>query len=143
MIISQESNKKKMKTLMKMIEKQMYNNIYKNNIINGFIVLLFHWSIVTWAIVYVFLGEVNIYFYIATIIWIMIVVLHIYFRGCILTKIEKHLWKASDWCGPWFLPFKLIDHYIVILSREKMEYIYISWAALIFMTIGVKLYHSE
>ena len=143
MMLPNESEKQKMKSLLKIIEKMMYKNIYPNNIVNGFIVLLFHWLIVGWAIIYIFLGEVNNYFFIATTIWLTIFILHIYFHGCILTKIEKHLWNAKDWCGPWSLPFKLFNMINIHVSSEYAKYIYICWACLLIIFISLKIVYSS
>ena len=140
MLTHKESDKQKMKALLNTIEKEMYNKIYPNNTINGFIVLLIHWSIVGWAALYIFFGEVNIYFFISTIIWLIIFSLHIYFRGCILTKIEKHLWKAKDWSGPWSLPMKILENNNIHPANIKHMYVY--WACSLIIFICLKIWYS-
>ena len=67
------------------------------------------------------------------LIWIIIFGLHFYFNGCILTKIERHLWKANDWYGPWMLPFKMLEQVNINLTSELMRGIFIMWG--IFLTI--------
>lgn len=130
-MFSKESRKKNMKDLINYIEKYMYDNIYPNNIVNGFLVLIFHWFIVGCTMVYIIFEKVDFCFYLCFLIWIIIFILHFYFHGCILTKIEKHLWKAKDWCGPWSLPFKLLEHNNFTITPELMNIIFITWGILV------------
>lgn len=127
-IHSKEIRKENTKQLINFISNYLYSHVYPNNTVNGFIVLFFHWAIVGSALVYILLGEVNTTFFICISIWILIFVMHMYFHGCILTKIEKQLWQAKDWCGPWSLPFKLLEDCVGNFSQTTRQNIYYGWA---------------
>ena len=132
-MFSIETRKSNMSNIVNSVEKYMYDNIYPNNVLNGFFVLIFHWTIVGMSAIHIILGNIDTLFYISVLIWIIIFGLHFYFNGCILTKIERHLWKANDWYGPWMLPFKMLERININLTPTIMNGIFICWG--IFLTI--------
>jgi len=132
-MFSKETRKNNINNIIAYVEKFMYNNIYKSNIVNGFFVLFVHWIIVGITGLYILFGNVDTLFYICVVIWIIIFGLHFYFNGCILTKIERHLWKTNKWNGPWMLPFKILESIHIKITPNIMNYIFISWG--FFLTI--------
>ena len=117
----------------------MYENIYPSNIVNGFIILLLHWIVVGWTFAYIIVGKIDPLFFACIATWVMIFVLHVYFHGCILTKIEKQLWQADDWCGPWSLPFKLLEYNNITVTSGLAENIFICWAIAITIFVSLKI----
>lgn len=139
--LSKEIRKENTKKIIDYISNYLYSHLYPNNILNGFVVLFFHWIIVGYALIYIIFGDVNILFFICIVIWILIFVMHIYFHGCILTKIEKQLWQANDWCGPWSLPFKILEDNFGNFSKTTKQYIYYGWAMVLSNFVLLKMYN--
>jgi hypothetical protein len=74
-----------------------------NNKLNGFLVFLVHLFIQIASFCLLIFYHIGPLFYSVIFIWIGILLSNIYFRGCILTKIERHLWQTKTWFGPFFL----------------------------------------
>ena len=83
--------------------------ITQNNALSGFYLLLIHWITTLVSLVYIIIGDINIYFYISCLIWISVFINHFYFAGCICTIIECKLWNTKDWLGPWLFYFKPLE----------------------------------
>ncbi len=95
-------NKQQNKKLLNYVEN--YLKIFStNNKFNGFIIFLFHLSFQIISIYFLFFSPISIIFYIIVFIWIIILISNYYFKGCILTKIERHLWNTDQWFGPYFI----------------------------------------
>lgn len=138
-MFSIKARKEVMSNTINSIESFMYENIYPSNIVNGFIILLLHWIIVGWTFAYIVFGKIDPLFFVCVGIWVTIFVLHVYFHGCILTKVEKHLWEADDWCGPWSLPFKLLEYNNIPVTSGLAENIFICWAIAITIFVSLKI----
>jgi hypothetical protein len=138
-MFSIKTRKNVMSNIINGIESFMYANIYPSNIVNGFIILLFHWIIVGWTFAYIVVGKIDALFFMCVSTWILIFALHVYFHGCILTKVEKHLWQADDWCGPWSLPFKLLEYNNVSVTSGLAQNIFICWAIAITIFVALKI----
>jgi len=80
---------------------EFLNSITNNANISGYILLYIHILLVGLPLIYIFIGSVNIYYYLSVLFWLFIMVLHFYFHGCIFTKIERNLWDSKKWYGPW------------------------------------------
>lgn len=74
-----------------------------NNHLNGFFVFLVHLLIQLTSGCLLIFYPIGHLFYSIIVIWIGILLSNIYFRGCILTKLERHLWQTNNWYGPFFL----------------------------------------
>lgn len=74
-----------------------------NNHLNGFLVFLVHLLIQLTSGCLLIFYPIGHLFYSIIVIWIGILLSNIYFRGCILTKLERHLWQTNNWYGPFFL----------------------------------------
>lgn len=98
------SNKDKeyIKCLIIFFENKLKNISYDNKF-NGFLVFLFHY-IFLFIIYYLLLFfPISFSYYGIVFFWLGIVFSNIYFRGCLLTKLERHLWNTKDWFGPQYL----------------------------------------
>jgi hypothetical protein len=108
--------KKNFKKILINIETILYKWTNNNNV-SGFCVYLFHIIICTSTFLYLFLGNIDVLFYFSLAVWVSIFILHFHFKGCILTKIERHLWNTNTWYGPWTLLFSPIEYY----SKDKLS----------------------
>lgn len=121
-------------------------NLYKytkNNALSGFIVYIVHVGICSIAAFYIFLGKVDKIFYICVALWLLIFALHFYFKGCILVKLERHLWKTKDWYGPWSVFFFPLKYFNVELSKNTTENIFICYGVIFMLFIMIKIYLDE
>jgi hypothetical protein len=90
--------------------QQFLYKITGDDVTSGFILALCHWLITLGPLVYLCVGPVNLGFYIFTVFLYVIVALHFYFNGCILVRIERHLWQTSQWWGPWMFIFTPLEY---------------------------------
>jgi hypothetical protein len=141
-MFSKETRKSNINKIITNVEKYMYNNIYPNNTVNGFVILLVHWIIVGITGLYILFGKVDTIFYNCVVMWIIIITLHFYFNGCILTKLERHLWNTNTWNGPWMLPFKLIEKLNIKITSKIMNYTFITWGIFLSSFIILKIFNS-
>ena len=113
------------------VVKQFMRNITNNDFISGFIIMLVHWIFTGVSLIYILIGEINYWFYVSCIIWIGIFVAHWYFAGCICTRIEKKLFDASDWKGPWVFLFMSLERLNITVTSSLANTIFIAWGSLI------------
>ena len=93
---------KYMKQLMTYCETKL-KSISDDNKFNGFIVFLFHYIllfiVLLFAIVFtLFLPLIMVLYFSGCVLFYPMSI----FRGCLLTKVERHLWKTKEWLGPQF-----------------------------------------
>ena len=112
--------------------------------INGLYVFIFHWLVLGVPLVKIIFGKVDIWFVISCFIWIIIFIFHIYFNGCILTRLERKLWDTKNWYGPWCLPFTFIEMYSdKKISREVANNIFYCWAVFLIFYVSLKLIYYK
>ena len=94
----------------KIINKKFIKNIEnflfkytKNNAISGYIVAMIHWVVMYIVYMYILLGNVDIFYYLCCGFLVITYMLHIYFSGCILIRIERIIWNTDKWWGIWTL----------------------------------------
>ena len=131
---SLEERKQHTKVIIEKTTNFLYN-FTNNNTLSGFILVLIHWILISLLLIYLIIGEINTLYYICCLLWLIIFSLHYYFKGCILTRIERSLWKADDWWGPWIILFAPIEKTGVEITSQLAENIFICWA-IILMTIS-------
>ena len=68
---------------------RLLKNLSANNSVNGLYVLILHWLVLGIPLVKIFFGKVDMWFMISCFVWIIIFILHIYFNGCILIRLER------------------------------------------------------
>ena len=76
--------------------------------IDGEGLLLAHFFTMLWLIIILLLGNINTFFYFLFIIWLLIVSAGLYLRTCVLTEIERELFKNNEWEGPLGLILSII-----------------------------------
>jgi len=95
-------SKENIKYIICYAETILKHYITNNNKVNGFFVFLFHLFIQISSGYFLLACGVGFSFYATILVWCGILFSNLYFRGCILTKIERHLWDTTDWYGPYF-----------------------------------------
>jgi hypothetical protein len=138
-------SKYKRKKTQKKIQEWVKNKLFpytQNNYISGYIVFLIHWIITLFVFSYIFIGNIDHLFYLASLIWFIIIGLHLYFNGCIFTKLERYLWNTNVWNGPWvlltdFFSFNMLN--FNKFSRFLQNLCYLIWTFIICITIFLKL----
>ena len=133
---SLEKRKEHSKIIIQKIRDFLYK-ITGNNSISAYILILFHWFITGIALAYILFGPINKWFVISVLIWILMVLMHFYFNGCILVRVEKSLLEGSananakKWWGPWIFPFTFLENYFNIeMTGRLANNIFISWGIL-------------
>ena len=123
------------------IKKMRILNISKNNGINGFILVLLHWILTGIPLLYLFFGEINNYYYLSIIIWFIIILMHFYFKGCILTRAERNIWNEKKWWGPWVFVFTPIELLGIKITHKIANIIFNLWGMFIISTIVYRMYY--
>lgn len=142
---SKENRKKNQENFLCWVEEKLFPHT-ENNKYSGYIVFLIHWIITLFVFSYIFLGEIDYWFYLATLIWFIIIGLHLYFNGCIFTKIERYLWKTKVWNGPWVLLTSLFSFNRLDFnkfSKTLQNIFYFTWATIICLTVFIKLKFNQ
>lgn len=137
-MFSVESRKKNTKKIIS-ISRSILSIFKLNPAISGLIVLLFHWAAVGIPLLGLFIFQLNWKFYISAFIWFMICIFHLYFNGCILTKLERDLWDTKEWYGPWFVPFALLEHIGITVTYALAQNIFIIFGILVVIWIIIRI----
>ena len=116
-MIALKQRKKHANFIINYIQKTLYK-ITGNDRISGFIIVIFHWLIIGIPSLYLFFGKVNTLYYVLSLIAFLIYILHIYFKGCIFARIERHLFKTTEWWGPWIVLFKPLEYIGIHMNTE-------------------------
>ena len=99
--IIEPSADKFMKHLMIYFENKL-KSISDDDKFNGFIVFLFHYLLLFIVYYLLLFFPISFSYYAIVFVWLCIVFSNVYFRGCLLTKVERYLWKTKEWFGPQF-----------------------------------------
>jgi hypothetical protein len=110
--------KKHTNFLVKNTQQSLYK-ITGNDKISGFVVVIIHWLIIGLPLIYILFGKVNIFYYILSSLVYVIYCLQIYFNGCILARIERHLFKTTEWWGPWIILFKPLEYIGIYMDTNR------------------------
>jgi hypothetical protein len=151
-----ETRKENTKIIIQKIRELLYK-ITGNDIISAYILILIHWIITGVAIAYILFGPVDKWFVLSVSVWFSMVLMHFYFNGCILVRVEKALLENNSiaytddananananekkWWGPWIFPFTLLEKYFNIkMTGVLANNIFISWGLLFSGFIFYKL----
>ncbi len=114
-----QCSKDQMKSFLTYCENKL-KIISNNQKYNGFIIFLFHLLFQIVSIYFLFFYPISNTFYFVLFIWILVLISNLYFRGCILTKLERYLWNTNSWFGPYYMYFNL-DKW----SNNKIKNMYI------------------
>lgn len=121
------------------IEKKI-SMISNNKYINGYILVLIHWILTLIPLVYLFIGNINNIYYFCCFIWTMIFIFHFYFKGCIITRVERTIWKEKKWWGPWLFLFTPLEKLGIDMNDELANTIFILWGSSIILTVFLRLF---
>ena len=113
-----------------------------NDAVSGYIIFIFHQVIACLSLTYILIGEINWIFYLFFISWIVAFIVHLYFNGCILTKIERSLWNTKDWSGTLAWIFSPIDNNSVMMTPNLVNNIFICCGIVIFMVGFLRFLYS-
>lgn len=99
------------------------NCLSSNDNLTGFYVFLIHFMCQFIMIIIFLFYPLSPLYYFMVVVWLVVLVSNIYFRGCLVTKIERRLWKTKSWYGPIFefgnlnkLPCNTVTNISVCLS---------------------------
>lgn len=129
------SRKKNTNIVIQFFKNKLYD-IYPDDNVNGYIVLIFHWIIVGIPLFGIFKFQRGVALYLSSLLWLNIFILHLYFNGCIVTKIERSLWNDKEWIGPWLYPFICFEKILNIeITKKWANNIFILWGLFLFTYI--------
>ena len=97
-------SKNNMKNIFHWTKYKLRQYISHNDRLNGFFLFFLHFLFQ--ILVYFTLLTSPIYsatFMCAIVFWVLILLSNIYFRGCLLLKLERYLWETRSWYGPMYL----------------------------------------
>ena len=101
------------------------NYITKDNKMKGYLIVLFHALIYFPTYAYLLVGSYNLLYYACLIVWVLIFILHFYFNGCILIRIERHFFEDKEWKGVWSPLFNSLNVIGIDYSKSHMNNIFI------------------
>ena len=128
--------------IFEIFEKYLFM-ITGNNKISGYIVVFFHYLFVMFL--YLLLISQNmVYYIIGSIGWVLLILAHIFFNGCLFIRLERYLWKTNKWYGPWIILLKLFDS-ILRINKENtknlLSYFYYIFTSYILFVIFRRGYY--
>ena len=97
-----QCSKQQLKYILNLCKEKM-TIISSDHKINGFIVFIFHFIFQIISTYFLFFYPISNTLYFVLLLWIIILLSNIYFRGCILMKLERYLWNTKKWYGPSFI----------------------------------------
>ena len=113
-----------------------------NDAISGYIIFIFHQILVFVSLTYILVGEINWLFYLLFIAWMAAFNIHLYFNGCILTRLERSLWNTRDWSGTLAWIFSPTSKTSVEMSPNLVNNIFICCGIVIFMIGFLRFLYS-
>lgn len=122
------------------------NQLYEltgNHKISGTIIFIIHFILGGSTLLFLLFGSTKSDFYLISMItWIIIFILHVYFKGCIFVKLERVLWDNKNWYGPWTLPFYFIEFFGIKINGKNSNAIFIGWGLLLSIFVLYKIFVS-
>ena len=135
-----EDRKKITQKLSELIEKILFP-ITKNNEYSGAIVAFCHYLFIV-AITFMILSKEPLFFILGALAWIGIFVGHIFFKGCIFIRIERHLWKKDEWYGPWGVPLYILEKLLKITNKNTPNLLEKMYYSFFLIIIGIIVYRG-
>lgn len=132
-----DTRKEHTKYLINVFDK-LSERIISDKKTRGYILFTFHFVLVYSALLIIFFSKLNIYFYISSLLWIIIVYLHIYFGGCIFIRIERELLDDKSWKGIWTYLFYTLEYIGYKLSDKDINNIFIFTGIIISFIVFLK-----
>lgn len=135
-MITLKERKKNMNYIIEQLDT-IKNKIKINDTLFAYSIITIHIILVGSGILYLLLCKVDNIYFIFILFWILIIFLHFYFNGCVLTRIERHYLKDDKWYGPPIIPFLMLGY--PISKQEAINFIYIC-SFIITTIIMIKLF---
>lgn len=132
------TRKKHTKYLIKKFDEST-GKIIENSKLRGKILYYFHCFIVSTIFLIILFGSINVYFFISLALWIIIMLLHLYFGGCIFIRIERELFDDKSWKGIWTYIFNILEHYGYTITDNISNNIFICIAILLSSIFFMKM----
>lgn len=137
-MFSLEERKQHTQKITNYIEEKLWM-VSNNRYINGFFLVLVHWILTLIPLVYLFIGNINNIYYFCCFIWIMIFIFHFYFKGCIITRVERTIWNEKKWFGPWIFLFTPLEKIGIEINNEIANNIFICFGFIIALIIFLRV----
>ena len=137
-MFSLKERKKHTQNIINYIEKKI-SILPINRYIIGYFIVLFHWIITLIPLIYIFIGKINNIYIYCCFIWIVIFIFHFYFKGCIITRIERNIWNEKKWWGPWIVLFMPLEKIGIEINNETANNIFIYWGFSIILIVLLRL----
>jgi hypothetical protein len=122
--------------------KQFLFKITNNDTMSAYYLIIFHWVITGIPLMYIIFGDVNLFYYLSCLLWICICIIHFYFAGCICTRIERKLWNANDWWGPWIFYFTPLELIGIQITTNLANNIFICWGICLAVIALLKILYN-
>jgi len=133
-----EERKKYTKYVIEEVEKILLKFVDKKGYA-GLMVVGFHYFLIVISVTYIMFGSVNIYYYMSSLLYVVIIILHFICGGCILTRIERSLFETKEWYGP----ISMLLYGIEDASKERTNNMVVFLATLIVINIISKLFNQN
>ena len=78
-------------------------------------------------------------FYLTVLCWIIVILCHFYFNGCILIRIERYLWDTKTWYGQWTPLYNLLKKYDIELTKNLLNNLFICGGIILTIFIILKI----
>lgn len=112
--------------------------IIKDKLLRGGLLYFFHLFIVGSTFFIIIFSQLNIFFYISILVWLIIMIMHLYFGGCIFIRIERELLNNKSWKGIWTHLFDILEYFGYEITDKFSNNIFICIAIIICFTIFFK-----
>ena len=137
-MFSLEERKQHTQKITNYIEKNLFM-VSNNRYINGYFLVLVHWILTLIPLVYLFIGKINNIYYFCCFIWTMIFIFHFYFKGCIITRVERSIWNEKKWWGPWIFLFTPLEKIGIEINNQSADTIFNLWGSSVILIVILRL----
>jgi hypothetical protein len=105
----------------------------------GLILVGVHYLTLVSCICYIFFGDIDIYYYISASFYLLVVGLHYYYNGCILTRTERSLLDSKTWYGPPSILLYGVEDFTMKRCNNMVGYM----AMIIVTNLFLRLYNKD
>jgi hypothetical protein len=138
---SVETRKRHTELIIDYVRQKMFR-LTGNDAVSGYIIFILHHVIVCLSFTYILVGEINWLFYLIFAAWIAAFNVHLYFNGCILTRLERALWNTRDWSGTLAWMFSPASKTDVEMTPNLVNNIFICCGIVVFMVGFLRFLYS-
>lgn len=110
-----------------------------NSETKAYIVIFIHSLLILPASGYILFGKINKIYYAFIVELLIIFLLHFYFNGCILIRIEREFFNDKDWFGQWTIPFLILKKMGMELTPRFINNLFICYAILLSLFVSLRL----